>query len=59
MNYPPTIEQELNLRNKIINNLYSFSTIIVLKDIDQSAKFRVYLDAHIYEDTREILEIFS
>jgi predicted adenine nucleotide alpha hydrolase (AANH) superfamily ATPase len=58
-NNPPTIEQELTLRNKIINNLYSFSSIIVLKDIDQNAKFRVFLDAHIYEDTRETLEFFS
>ncbi len=56
---PPTVEQEIDLRNKIINSFYSNSAIIVLKDIDQNAKFRVYLDAHIFEDTREALEFFS
>ena len=56
---PPTFEKELSLRNKIINNLYSFSPIIVLKDIDKNGNFQLYLNAQTYDDTRETLVTFS
>lgn len=56
---PPSFDDELSIRNKIINNLYSLSPIIVLKDIDQNANFKLHLDAQTYEDTREILVTFS
>ncbi|MCH9813038.1 MAG: epoxyqueuosine reductase QueH [Epsilonproteobacteria bacterium] len=56
---PPTIEEELAIRNKIINNLFTLSPIIVLKDIDENAKYQLYLDAQTYEDTRESLVTFS
>lgn len=59
INNPPTIEQELIVRNKIINNLYSLSPIVVVKDIEQNAKYQLYLDAQIYDDTRETLVSFS
>lgn len=56
---PPTFDDELLVRNSIINNLYSLSPIIVLKDIDANAKFQLYLNAQTYEDTRENLVIFG
>jgi predicted adenine nucleotide alpha hydrolase (AANH) superfamily ATPase len=56
---PPSFNDELSMRNKIISNLYSLSPIIVLKDIDENANFKLYLDAQTYEDTREILVTFS
>jgi len=56
---PPTFEQELEIRSKIINTFYSLSPIIVVKDIDQNASYKLYLDAQTYEDTRESLVTFS
>ncbi len=56
---PPMFDDELTVRNKIINNLYSLSPLIVLKDIDENANFKLYLDALTYEDTRENLVTFS
>jgi len=56
---PPIFDDELTARNKIINNLYSLSPIIVLEDIDQNANFKLHLDAQTYEDTRETLVTFS
>ncbi len=56
---PPIFDDELTARNKIINNLYSLSPIIVLKDIDQNANLKLHLDAQTYEDTRETLVTFS
>ena len=51
---PPTFESELNIRNKITNNVYGLSTIIVLdKVID--GKYEIHLDALTYEDVKEVL----
>lgn len=52
---PPSFDEEMMARNKIIQNFYALSPIIVLKDIDQSAKYQVYCEAKVYEDTREHL----
>ena len=52
---PPTFDEEMHARNKIIQNFYALSPIIVLKDIDQSAPFQVYCEAKVYEDAREHL----
>ena len=56
---PPTFDNELLVRNKIINNLYSLSPLIVLKDIDENGNFQLHLNAQTYDDTRETLVIFS
>jgi len=56
---PPLFEEELSLRNKIIDNLYSLSPVIVLKDIDANANFQLFIDAQTYDDTRETLVTFS
>lgn len=52
---PPSFEEEMQLRNTIVKNFYALSPIIVVKDINQSAKYQVYCDAKVYEDTREHL----
>ncbi len=52
---PPLFDEEMSARNKIIQNFYALSPIIVLKDIDQSAPYQVYCEAKVYEDTREHL----
>ncbi len=52
---PPSFDEEMTARNKIIQNFYALSPIIVLKDIDQSAKYQVSCEAKVYEDTREHL----
>ncbi len=52
---PPSFEEEMMARNKIIKNFYALSPIIVLKDIELDAPFQVYCEAKVYEDTREHL----
>ena len=52
---PPSFDEEMDARNRIIQNFFALSPIIVLKDIDQSAPFQVYCEAKAYEDTREHL----
>jgi len=52
---PPSFDEEMSARNKIIQNFYALSPIIVLKDIEQDAPYQVYCEAKVYEDTREHL----
>ncbi len=52
---PPTFDEEMALRSKIILNFLSLTPVIVLEDIDENAPHQLYLDAHIYEDVREHL----
>ncbi len=56
---PPLYEDEINLRIKIIGNLYSLSPIIVVKDIEENSNYKLYLNAQVYEETREYLVTFS
>ncbi len=55
---PPLYEEELEARSKIIYNYLSLTPVIVLQNIDETAAYQLYLDAHIYEDVREHLAIF-
>jgi len=52
---PPTFEEEVEARSKIIKNFYSLSPIIVLKDIELDSRISLYLEAKVYEDSREHL----
>lgn len=56
---PPSYDDELMLRSKIIYNYLSLTPIIVLKNIDLNVAYQLYLDAHIYEDVREHLATLS
>ncbi len=56
---PPDFDAEMRARGKIIYNFLSLTPIIVLENIDKNATYRLYLNAHIYEDVREHLAIFS
>ncbi len=49
---PPTFESELNIRNKITNNPYGLSTIVIVDEIIDG-KYEIELDAIIYEDVKE------
>jgi len=59
INNPPTFDEEVRARSKIIYNFYSLTPVIVLEDIDKTKPYQLYLDAHIYEDVREHLATFS
>ena len=52
---PATFDEEMEARSKIIFNFLSLTPVIVLEDIDESAPYQLYLEAHIYEDVREHL----
>lgn len=49
---PPTFESELNIRNKITNNPYGLSTIVVVDELIYG-KYEIELDAETYEDVKE------
>lgn len=53
---PPSFEKELQIREKINNNYYDLSPIIVLQNITDK-KLTITLDAKTYEDTKESLII--
>jgi hypothetical protein len=52
---PPTFDEEMEARSKIVFNFLSLTPVIVVEDIDETAPHQLYLDAHIYEDVREHL----
>lgn len=49
---PPTFESELNIRNKITNNPYGLSAIIVVDELTDG-KYEIELDAITYNDVKE------
>jgi predicted adenine nucleotide alpha hydrolase (AANH) superfamily ATPase len=51
---PPTFESELNIRQKITQNPYGLSTIVVIDEIIDG-KYEIDLDAKIYEDVKEVI----
>jgi len=59
MKNPPTFDEEVSVKGKIIYNFFSLAPVIVLEDIDENATFQLFMDAHVYEDVREHLAIFS
>jgi len=50
---PPSIEEELEFREKITNTKYSLSPIIIVDEIKE--KYEVDIEAKVYPDVREIL----
>ena len=51
---PPRFELELKVRKKIISNIYSLSTVIVVEHIP-TKKVEITLKSYIYEDVKEVI----
>ena len=51
---PPTFESELNIRNKVTNNPYGLSTILVIDELIDG-KYEINLNALVYEDVKEVI----
>ncbi|XPV68821.1 MAG: epoxyqueuosine reductase QueH [Halarcobacter sp.] len=51
---PPTFKSELNIREKITNNPYGLSTIVVVDEVIDG-KYDISLDSVIYEDVKEVI----
>ena len=51
---PPTFESELNIRDKITNNPYGLSTIVVVDEVI-NGKYEIELNALTYEDVKEVI----
>ncbi len=51
---PPTFESELNIRNKITNNQYGLSTIVIIEKV-LDGKYEIDLKATTYEDVKEVI----
>ncbi len=55
---PLAFEDEIEVRSKLIKTAFSLSPIIILSNIDKSAKYQIYCDSVSYKDVREFLVIF-
>jgi len=51
---PPTFEEELKIRFKLMNNPYDLSCLIVVEEIP-TKKLEILYKSHIYEDVKEVL----
>jgi len=51
---PPKYEIEIKIREKLINNAYDLSAIIVV-DVIPSGKIELKIDTKVYQDTKEVL----
>ena len=51
---PPSFEEEINTRNKLILNNYDLSLVLVV-DVIPTQKVEILYKSHIYEDVREVL----
>ena len=52
--HPLTFDAELKIRNKITQNPYGLSAIIILDDVPDS-KYEITINAKTYEDTKEVI----
>jgi predicted adenine nucleotide alpha hydrolase (AANH) superfamily ATPase len=52
---PPSFDEEIEVRNQIVNNFYSTSPIIIVENIEFDTTYKIYLESKIYDDTREYL----
>jgi predicted adenine nucleotide alpha hydrolase (AANH) superfamily ATPase len=51
---PPTFESELNIRDKVTNNPYGLSTIVVVDEVIDG-KYEFEIDSIVYEDVKEVI----
>lgn len=54
----PIFEEELQIRNQLINNGYDLSSILIVDEIP-TQKVEIYYKSHIYEDVKEVLRKIS
>ena len=54
---PLSFEKEISLREKIIRNFYSLSTIVIIDEV-KDATFEIFCKSKTYSDVRENLVIF-
>ena len=54
---PPTIDEEINVREKLLNTKYNLSPIIILEEIPLEVRIDVDIQAKIYPDNKEVLII--
>ncbi len=52
--HSPAFEEELKVRNQLINNPYDLSSILVVEEIP-TQKLEIIYKSHIYEDVKEVL----
>jgi len=50
----PTFQEELKIRNQLIDNHYDLSAILVVESIP-TQKVEIIYKSHIYEDVKEVL----
>ena len=55
---PPIFEKELSLKEKLLNNTYDLSCLIVL-DIIPKTKIEIFLNSKVYSDVKETLILIN
>jgi len=51
---PPTFEEELKVRNQLMNNPYDLSCLLVV-DVIPTQKIEILYKSHLYEDVKEVI----
>jgi len=54
---PPTIEEELDVREKLLKIRYNLTPLIVLENIPLDKRIDVEIESKIYPDNKEVLLI--
>ena len=53
--HPLTFEAELRIRDKITQNPYGLSAIVILDDVPSDEKYEITINAKVYEDIKEVI----
>jgi len=54
---PPTIEEEMLIREKLMETKYNLTPLIVLKKVPLDKRIDVEIDSKIYPDSKEVIKI--
>jgi len=57
---PPKFEDEIILRQKLLNTPLSLSPIIILDKVELNSKYEIFIDSKIYDDVKErLIKVFN
>jgi hypothetical protein len=54
---PPTIKEEILVREKVLESKYNLSPLIILEKIPLDKRIDIEIEAKIYPDNKEILKL--
>jgi hypothetical protein len=54
---PPTIDEEIEVREKLLENRYNLTPLIVLEEIPLETRIDVEIDSKVYPDSKEVIKL--